>query len=143
MIAVTRRGKRFTNEADSYHDYMRSLLAATPAGEPVEAWLVCDHRFIRRYGLGAVKPAPMPLGNLLANGHLEQAQCWTLALTRVRRMDSKALQTTVLRATTCRLGVWTKISPKGKPLTTESRAMHLPVYPTPAWRRLNAARSTP
>ncbi len=96
LIAVTRHGKRFTNEADSYYDFMRSLLAATPAGEPVEAWLVCDHRFIRRYGLGAVKPAPMPLGNLLANGYLKRAQSLD-ALARVCGMDSKALQTTVLR----------------------------------------------
>nr|MBP8136206.1 FAD-binding protein [Rhodoferax sp.] len=62
----------------------------------VEAWLVCDHRFIRRYGLGAVKPAPMPLGNLLANGYLKRAQSLD-ALARVCCMDSKALQTTVLR----------------------------------------------
>lgn len=96
LIAVTRHGKRFTNEADSYHDFMRSLLAATPAGEPVEAWLVCDHRFIRRYGLGAVKPAPMSLGNLLANGYLKRAQSLD-ALARVCGMDSKALQTAVLR----------------------------------------------
>ena len=96
LIAVTRHGKRFTNEADSYHDFMRSLLAATPAGEPVEAWLVCDHRFIRRYGLGAVKPAPMSLGNLLANGYLKRAQSLD-ALARGCGMDSKALQTAVLR----------------------------------------------
>ena len=72
LIAVTRLGQRFVNEADSYHDFMRGLLAATPAGQAPEAWLVCDHPFIRRYGLGAVKPAPMPLSPWLAKGYLKR-----------------------------------------------------------------------
>ena len=72
LIAVTRLGQRFANEADSYHDVLQSLIQALPAGEPVQAWLVCDHRFIRRWGLGAVKPAPMPLGQWLANGYLQR-----------------------------------------------------------------------
>ena len=72
LIAVTAQGQRFANEANSYHDFMQGLLAATPAGDPPEAWLVCDHAFIRYYGLGAVKPAPMPLGPWLANGYLQR-----------------------------------------------------------------------
>lgn len=72
LIAVTRNGRRFTNEADSYHDFMQALIAATPAGTAVEAWLVCDHAFIRRYGLGAAKPAPMPLGRMLRCGYLRR-----------------------------------------------------------------------
>lgn len=70
LIAVTPRGRRFVNEADSYHDFMRALLAVTPPYEPAHAWLICDHDFIRRYGLGAVKPAPMPLGPWLRRGYL-------------------------------------------------------------------------
>jgi succinate dehydrogenase/fumarate reductase flavoprotein subunit len=58
LIAVTRAGRRFANEADSYYDVMQALFQAVPAGAPVEAWLICDHRFIRRYGLGHVRPAP-------------------------------------------------------------------------------------
>ncbi len=73
LIAVTVTGKRFTNEADSYYDFMSSLLTATPKDQPVQAWLVCDHAFIRRYGLGAVKPAPMPLGGMIRNGYLKRA----------------------------------------------------------------------
>lgn len=96
LIAVTRRGQRFTNEADSYHDFMQNLLAALPAGEPVQAWLVCDHAFMRHYGLGAAKPAPMPLGPMLANGYLKRGR--TLAeLAKVCGIDSDALQKTVQR----------------------------------------------
>ena len=96
LIAVTRRGQRFTNEADSYHDFMQGLLAALPAGEPVQAWLVCDHAFMRHYGLGAAKPAPMPLGPMIANGYVQRGQ--TLAeLARVCGIHSDALQKTVQR----------------------------------------------
>jgi succinate dehydrogenase/fumarate reductase flavoprotein subunit len=96
LIAVTAQGERFTNEANSYHDFMQGLLAATPAGQAPEAWLVCDHAFIRYYGLGAVKPAPMPLGPWLKNGYLKRGQ--TLAeLAQACGIDAQALQATVQR----------------------------------------------
>jgi succinate dehydrogenase/fumarate reductase flavoprotein subunit len=91
LIAVTAAGRRFTNEADSYYDFMRDLLAVTPAGQPVQAWLLCDHRFIRHYGLGAVKPAPMPLGAMLRNGYLQRGH--TLAeLAQACGINATALQ---------------------------------------------------
>jgi succinate dehydrogenase/fumarate reductase flavoprotein subunit len=96
LIAVTARGSRFTNEANSYHDFMQGLLATTPAGQAPEAWLVCDHAFIRYYGLGAVKPAPMPLGPWLKNGYLKRGQ--TLAeLAQACGIDAQGLQATVQR----------------------------------------------
>ena len=96
LIAVTAQGLRFTNEANSYHDFMQGLLAATPAGQAPQAWLVCDHAFIRYYGLGAVKPAPMPLGPWLKNGYLKRGQ--TLAeLAQACGIDAQGLQATVQR----------------------------------------------
>jgi succinate dehydrogenase/fumarate reductase flavoprotein subunit len=103
LIAVTRFGKRFTNEADSYHDFMQGLLRALhkdgDTREPVQAWLVVDHRFIRRWGLGAVKPAPVPMHRMLANGYLQRGQ--TLAeLAQRCGIDAVALQHTVARYNT-------------------------------------------
>ena len=96
LIAVTAQGVRFANEANSYHDFMQGLLAATPAGQAPQAWLVCDHAFIRYYGLGAVKPAPMPLGPWLKNGYLKRGQ--TLAeLAQACGIDAQGLQATVQR----------------------------------------------
>jgi len=96
LIAVTAQGQRFTNEADSYYDFMRDLIAATPAGQPVQAWLVCDHAFIRHYGLGAAKPAPMPLGPMLRNGYLLRGQ--TLRqLAQACGVDADALVASVAR----------------------------------------------
>lgn len=96
LIAVTARGERFTNEASSYHDFMQGLLAATPAGQRPEAWLVCDHAFIRYYGLGAVKPAPMPLTPWLGNGYLKCGHT-LVELARACAIDAERLQTTVQR----------------------------------------------
>ncbi len=99
LIAVTARGERFTNEANSYHEFIQGLLAATPAGEPPEAWLVCDHAFIRHYGLGAVKPAPLPLAPWLKNGYLQSGQTLD-ALAAACGIDLSALQATVQRYNT-------------------------------------------
>jgi succinate dehydrogenase/fumarate reductase flavoprotein subunit len=96
LIAVTVNGERFCNEADSYHDFMKVLLQATPVGQPVRAWLVCDHAFIQRYGLGAVKPRPMPIGSMLANGYLTRGK--TLAdLARACGISAQGLEKTVQR----------------------------------------------
>ncbi|ACB34692.1 fumarate reductase/succinate dehydrogenase flavoprotein domain protein [Leptothrix cholodnii SP-6] len=72
LIAVNARGQRFVNEAGSYHDFMNALFAGTPAGEAPVAWLVVDHRFQRRYGLGHSKPWPLPLGGHLRSGYLQR-----------------------------------------------------------------------
>jgi succinate dehydrogenase/fumarate reductase flavoprotein subunit len=40
----------------------------------MRAWLICDHRFIRRYGLGHVRPAPLPLGPALRSGYLRRGR---------------------------------------------------------------------
>ncbi|WP_310463121.1 FAD-dependent oxidoreductase [Sphaerotilus sp.] len=94
LIAVTRDGRRFVNEAGPYHDFMAALFSAVPAGEPVQAWLVCDHRFIRRYGLGHAKPAPMPLGPSLRSGYLRRGRD-LLALAEACGIDAAALRSTV------------------------------------------------
>lgn len=73
FIAVRRDGRRFVNEADSYHDFMNALFAATPAGEEPVAWLIADLRARSRYGIGAVRPFPFPDGAWLRNGYLQRA----------------------------------------------------------------------
>lgn len=94
VIAVRADGRRFVNEADSYHDFMNALFAATPADEPVAAWLLTDHATLRRYGLGFVKPFPFRLQPHLRSGYL--ARGTTLdALARACGIDAAALATTI------------------------------------------------
>ena len=54
VIAVTRAGQRFVNEANSYHDFCQALFKASADREEPCAWLIADHRAIRAYGLGFV-----------------------------------------------------------------------------------------
>lgn len=72
VIAVTADGRRFTNEALSYHDFVQDLVKAT-RGREATCWLICDHPHIREYGLGCAAPFPLPLGRHLATGYLKKA----------------------------------------------------------------------
>lgn len=94
LIAVLASGRRFINEGGPYHDYVRDMIAATPQGQKVHSWLICDHRFLRRYGLGAVKPAPIPYGRWLRNGYLKQGNT-VEALAQACGIDPVGLTQTV------------------------------------------------
>lgn len=90
MIAVLSDGRRFTNESESYHDVGAAMVAAGEGG----AWLICDRRTIRKYGLGHAKPAPMPLWLWTRSGYLKKGR--TLAdLARACGIDASGLQATV------------------------------------------------
>ena len=92
VIAVTRDGKRFTNESNSYHDVGAAMIEF--GGPGAEAWLICDHATIRKYGLGFAKPAPVPISLYTRNGYLKTGR--TLAdLARAAGIDAAGLETTV------------------------------------------------
>lgn len=70
VIAVTRDGKRFANEANSYHDFVQDMLRACEGQAQACAWLICDHKTLRQYGLGSVAPFPMPISRYIKTGYL-------------------------------------------------------------------------
>lgn len=70
VIMVNRHGRRFTNEANSYHDVGQAMLRDRDEGAEAFAWIVADHRAIRKYGLGFAKPAPFPLTPYVRSGYL-------------------------------------------------------------------------
>ncbi|WP_211333160.1 FAD-dependent oxidoreductase [Pseudorhodoferax soli] len=73
VIGVLANGQRFVNEAGGYYDYTAAMVANAPQGAEVASWLVCDHRFQRRYGLGYAKPFPISVQPLLRSGYLVRA----------------------------------------------------------------------
>ncbi|MDO5631235.1 MAG: FAD-dependent oxidoreductase [Paracoccus sp. (in: a-proteobacteria)] len=94
IIAVTRTGHRFANEADGYHQVIAALIGVTPKGEQPCCWLIADHRFVRRWGLGHAKPAPVPLWSSLRSGYLKRGR--TLAdLAAACGIDADGLTATV------------------------------------------------
>jgi hypothetical protein len=70
LIAVGRDGRRFVNEAFSYHDFVLAMYAHQ---EAVPAYLICDSRFLWRYGLGLVKPLQVSARRFVRAGYLIQA----------------------------------------------------------------------
>ncbi|WP_416466917.1 FAD-dependent oxidoreductase [Pseudomonas sp. LFS044] len=72
IIGVLASGKRFVNEAHGYYDYVSAMLKAVPEGKEACSWLICDHRFLRRYGLGHARPAPLPAWPHLRSGYLKR-----------------------------------------------------------------------
>ncbi|WP_409019391.1 FAD-dependent oxidoreductase [Brevundimonas vesicularis] len=85
-LLVDASGRRFVNEAQSYHTLIKRMheLGIAPA------WLIGDHRFLRRYGMGMARPAPAPYRSFVREGYLVQAP--TLAdLARRIGVDADAL----------------------------------------------------
>ena len=94
VIGVNVKGKRFTNESDSYHDMGMAMQQHCADGDEVAAWLIADHQTIRRYGLGFAKPFPLPLRPHLNSGYLLRGD--TLPeLARQAGIDGAQLQRTV------------------------------------------------
>lgn len=96
VIAVNRAGLRFANESESYHDVGAAMIADGAQDGATEAWLICDHATIRKYGLGFAKPAPVPVGRYVRNGYLKCGN--TLAeLAGAAGLDPEGLAATVAR----------------------------------------------
>lgn len=95
-IAVDRRGRRFVNEAVSYHDFVPAMVEACRDDADVACHLVCDTRAIRRYGLGMAPPPPGRLGRHLRSGYLVRAATIP-ELARACGIDPDGLQRTVDR----------------------------------------------
>ena len=94
IIGVLKNGKRFTNESNSYHDVGADLIRACEGQKDTAMWLVCDKTTLGKYGIGFVKPAPMPIGRFLRNGYLIQGK--TLAeLAQNAGLDPSGLEQTV------------------------------------------------
>jgi succinate dehydrogenase/fumarate reductase flavoprotein subunit len=94
IIGVLRNGKRFVNEADGYYDYVTAMMDRVPKGDEVCSWLICDHRFQRRYGLGFARPTPLPIAPYIRSGYLKRG--YTLEqLAQACGIDSHGLAETV------------------------------------------------
>ncbi len=94
LIAVNAAGRRFVNEAVSYHEFTRGMYAAHRDSPAVPALLVCDRRFLWKYGLGMIWPRTLSLRRHIRSGYLLADQ--TLAgLARQAGVDPRGLVRTV------------------------------------------------
>jgi succinate dehydrogenase/fumarate reductase flavoprotein subunit len=96
LIAVNSAGRRFVNEADSYHDFVEGMLRANLAVPSIPVFLICDRSFIYDYGLGLVHPRTRNLARFLRSGYLKRGG--TVAeLAGEIRVDGAVLSETIDR----------------------------------------------
>ena len=70
LIAVNRAGRRFVNEAVSYHDFVEAMFRADEIAPSIPAWLICDAGFVRKYGLGDIHPGIADLSRHARTGYV-------------------------------------------------------------------------
>jgi glycine/D-amino acid oxidase-like deaminating enzyme len=93
-IIVDQTGKRFANEALSYHDFCSAMFRHGPAAFP--AWMIAGRSFIRRYGLGVIRPRTPSLKVFLRSGYLKSGEN-PAALARAIGLPDESLNSSIAR----------------------------------------------
>lgn len=70
LLAVDISGRRFVNEADSYHDFVQAMLRSNRSPASVPSYLICDRTFVSDYGIGLVHPGTRNLVRFIDAGYL-------------------------------------------------------------------------
>ena len=73
VIAVNAAGRRFVNEALSYHEFVRAMLADGNDTAGRSFYLVCDRHFLWTYGLGRIRPFTSNVRRYVRSGELIEA----------------------------------------------------------------------
>lgn len=94
FIMVLPDGKRFCNESAPYHDIVPAMLDAFDARNTDCAYLIGDDLAVRRWGMGFVRPFPIPKGRYLRNGYLTRGRT-PEELARKLGIDPDALAETI------------------------------------------------
>lgn len=74
LIAVDRHGRRFGNEALSYHDFGGAMIRHNSAEEKTFGYVIGDAKAMHKYGIGYAKPWPMPRGYFYKMGYLVRGE---------------------------------------------------------------------
>jgi succinate dehydrogenase/fumarate reductase flavoprotein subunit len=94
LIAVDRRGRRFGNEALSYHDFGGAMIEHNKDEDRTFGYVIGDAKTMHKYGIGYAKPWPMPRGYFYRTGYLVKGN--TLAeLAGKLGIDAEGLEATV------------------------------------------------
>jgi len=73
LVAVNAAGRRFVDEAVSYHDFVIGMHGSHATVPTIPAWFVCDREFVEKYGLGRIPPTRRSWRRFIANGYLVEA----------------------------------------------------------------------
>ena len=95
-VVVNAAGRRFTNEAVSYHRFGEALLQGNAETGNLPAWIICDNAFLWKYGLGAIIPFTRNLKPYQQAGYLKTADSLP-ALARKLGIDEAGFAATIER----------------------------------------------
>ncbi len=70
LLAVNGAGRRFANEACSYHDFVEAMFERHKIEPTIPAWLICDGTFIEKYGLGDIHPGTRDVASFERNAYI-------------------------------------------------------------------------
>jgi succinate dehydrogenase/fumarate reductase flavoprotein subunit len=73
IVSVNKLGRRFVNEATSYHLFARAMFEVNETAPTIPAYLITDAEGLRKYGLGMVRPGGRGLKSYLDDGYLTKA----------------------------------------------------------------------
>lgn len=96
MITVDRHGRRFGNEALSYHDFGGQMLEHMKDEDSVYAWIVGDEKLMHKYGIGFAKPWPIPRQLFYAADYLVKGETVAELAGKIG-VDAAGLQATLDR----------------------------------------------
>ena len=96
LLAVDASGRRFVNEADSYHDFVEAMLRSDRSPTSVPSYLVCDRSFINDYGVGLVYPGTRDLRRFIEAGYLIEGDTIAGLATKIG-VNGDALSRTIER----------------------------------------------
>jgi succinate dehydrogenase/fumarate reductase flavoprotein subunit len=96
LIAVNSAGRRFVNEAVSYHDFVLAMFESHRTAPSIPAYLICDVAFLQKYGLGIVYPGHSHPERFVKNGYLVGGETLDELATKIA-VDAEALRGTVAR----------------------------------------------
>jgi succinate dehydrogenase/fumarate reductase flavoprotein subunit len=94
VIAINSAGRRFVNEALSYHEFVLAMLRDGNDPEGRAFHLVCDRRFLWTYGLGRIQPFTRRISRYVDSGELVEARSID-ALADLMGVERSALAATV------------------------------------------------
>ena len=96
LIAVNKDGRRFCNEAENYHDFVRAMTGSGKNQDQQPVHLVCDGDFVRRYAFGAVPPLASERRRAVRSGYLIRAATVAELATKIG-VDGEMLAETIER----------------------------------------------
>ncbi|MBR0939361.1 FAD-dependent oxidoreductase [Bradyrhizobium jicamae] len=96
LLAVDASGRRFVNEANSYHDFVQAMLRSNRSPPSLPCYLICDRSFISDYGIGLIHPGSRSLRNFIDAGYLVEGRSIPELAAQID-VDGDALSRTIAR----------------------------------------------